>query len=255
MDWWKEKKTQGPPSISVGVTTDTGLVRDENEDAYGTFGTQEEPNQLFIVADGMGGHEYGREASTTTVRVVEETYFNDRSKSVLNRLRFAFRWANGRVHSKAGTRTDGASMGTTATALALAAGRAYLAHVGDSRAYRFHPEESQQLTRDHTVPQRMRRDGILTAEEARSHPRRGTLTRAIGTEPTVEVDLIKAGRLRSGDCFLLCTDGLENLPADVLRDVVLNNDPQPACDELVYRANERGGHDNATALVVRVGPS
>lgn len=255
MDWWKEKEPQGALSISVGVTTDTGHVRDENEDAYGTFGPQGDTDQLVIVADGMGGHEHGREASTTAVRVVEETYFSDRSRSVPDRLRFAFQWANEQVHAKAEPQDGRASMGTTATALSLVAGRAYLAHVGDSRAYRFRPEESQQLTHDHTVPQKMQRDGVLTPEEARTHPRRGTLTRAIGTEPAVEVDLIEAGTLQSGDCFLLCTDGLENLPREVLRDVVLGNEPQPACEQLVERANERGGRDNSTALVVCIEPS
>jgi protein phosphatase len=250
MDWWEEHETQESAPVSVGATTDPGHVRDENEDTYGAFSAQEESEQLFIVADGMGGHDHGREASTTAVRVVEETYFSDRAKSVPDRLRFAFQRANEPVHAKAETQDGRASMGTTATALSLVAGRAYLAHVGDSRAYRFRPDESQQLTHDHTVPQKMRRNGILTPEEARTHPRRGTLTRALGTEPTVEVDLVETGTLRSGDCFLLCTDGLENLPQEVLRDVVLNNEPQPACEQLVERANEQGGRDNSTALVV-----
>lgn len=256
MNWWKEHKTQGPVPISVGATSDVGRVRDENEDTYGVFSAQEESEHLFIVADGMGGHEHGREASTTTVQVVEETYFGDRDGTALDRLRGAFQKANERVRAKANAQGNQASMGTTATALALVAGEAFLAHVGDSRAYRFRPDGGgEQLTQDHTVPQKMRRDGMLTAEEARTHPRRGTLTRAIGAEPTVEVDLIEVEALRPEDRFLLCTDGLEGLSEDALREVVLNNPPQPACEQLVRRANEQGGHDNATALVVRIEPS
>lgn len=255
MGWWKESLKQGSPPISVGATSDVGRVRDENEDTYGAFSAQEESEHLFLVADGMGGHEHGREASMTTVQVVEETYFNARGGSVLDRLRTGFQEANERVYAKANDQGDEVSMGTTATGLVLVAGQAFLAHVGDSRAYRFRPDEGQQLTRDHTVPQKMRRNGMLTAEEARTHPRRGTLTRAIGAEPTVEVDLIEVGTLRTKDHFLLCTDGLEDLPESTLRKAVLNNAPQSACDQLVRRANERGGKDNATALVVRVEPS
>ena len=254
MDWWEEHETQDSAPVSVGATSDTGLVRDENEDTYGAFSAQEESEQLFIVADGMGGHNHGREASTTAVRAIEETYFNH-DGSVLDRLRFAFQRANESVYSKANIQDNRASMGTTATALSLVAGRAYLAHVGDSRAYRFRPDESQQLTHDHTVPQKMRRNGMLTAEEARTHPRRGMLTRAIGVEQTVELDLTEVGPLQPEDHFLLCTDGLEALSEDLLREVVLNFAPQPACEQLLRRAIERDGQDNATALVVRVEPS
>jgi protein phosphatase len=256
MNWWQEPTTSGSPFLSVGAASEPGPVREENEDAYGHFtGEETDGEPLFIVADGMGGHKHGREASTTTVQVVEETYFGDRDGTALDRLRVAFRKANEQVHAKGNPQSDRVCMGTTATALALVDGQAYLAHIGDSRAYRFRPDGGEQLTRDHTVPQKMRRDGILTAEEARTHPRRGTLTRAIGAESTVEVDLIEVGALRPKDHFLLSTDGLEDLPVDALREVVLNNAPQAACEQLVHRANERGGQDNATTLIVRIEPS
>lgn len=250
MDWWKGNASQDSVSVSVGAASDTGIARDENEDAYGNFLSPDTGERLCIVADGMGGHERGQEASRTTVTVVHRTFFDTREGTILERLQHAFDQANSQVYDDAEAREIGGSMGTTATAVALVEDEVYLAHVGDSRAYRFRSGEGQQLTRDHTVAREMQRRGTLTAEEARTHPRRGTLTRAIGVEPTVEVDLKEVGPFRAGDHLLLCTDGLENLSETVLQETVLDNSPQRACEQLVQRANDRGGHDNATALVV-----
>lgn len=252
MNWWNDSTTSGTPSISVGAVSDTGVVRDENEDTYGRFSAETEDEQLFVVADGMGGHAEGREASTTTVEVLNEAFFGERGGSVPDRLRRAFHRANSRVYVMSEADEDADLMGTTATALAMVEGTAYVAHAGDSRAYRYRFGEGKQLTCDHTVVRELQRRGALTEEEARTHPRRGMLTRAVGVKPTIEVDLIEVGPLRPEDHFLLCTDGLEEIPGDVLREVVLNNAPQAACEQLVRRANERGGRDNSTALVVHV---
>lgn len=255
MDSWTERGTYGSAPVSVGAVTDTGVVREENQDAYGHFSPQGETEQLFVVADGMGGHVRGREASTKTISVLQETFFAERNGSVFDRLRRAFHRANSRVYvsSEAGEESD--KMGTTATVLALVEGTAYIAHVGDSRAYRYRGGEMQQLTRDHTVVHELRRRGTITEEEARTHPRRGMLTRAVGVASSIEVDLSDAGQLQPEDRFLLCTDGLEDLPQETLRTVVLNHAPQAACEQLVSRANKRGGHDNATALIVHIASS
>ena len=189
-----------------------GDVRDENEDAYGRFSSQGESHWLFIVADGMGGHARGREASTTTVEAAAEVFFGEHSGTVPDRLRRAFHRANRRVHAASEADEDAGTRGTTATASALVEGEAYVAHVGDSRAYRYRPETGCQLTQDHTMVQELKRQGVLSEEEARTHPRRGHLTRAVGAKPTVEVDLIEAGALHPEDHFLLCTDGLQALP-------------------------------------------
>lgn len=250
MAWWKKHKTQKSSPVCVGAFSDVGRVRDENEDAYGHFPDQAEGDQLFIVADGMGGHTRGREASTTTVEQVRQTYFAASDGSVLGRLRQAFQDANREVYEMASAVDGPGSMGTTGTALALIDGQAYIAHVGDSRAYRFSADESRQLTRDHTMVESMRREGVLTEQEARTHPQRGTLTRAIGVKPEVEVDVMELDTPGPDDRFLLCTDGLADIPEKALREVVLNHAPQDACEQLVQRANEQGGYDNATALVV-----
>lgn len=251
MDWWKEGTTPESSSISVGAVSDPGRVRDDNEDAYGHFSKEDNGSHLFIVADGMGGHARGREASTTTVDVIQKTYFDHSASDVLEGLQKAFQRANEEVHRKANSE-EGDTVGTTATALVLQAGRAFAAHVGDSRLYRFGESGSQLLTVDHTIVGALRREGTLTAEEAQTHPRRGTLTRAIGVEPTVEIDALELEPLRRGDRFLLCSDGLQDLSLPIFQDVVLGHPPQAACEQLVQRANERGGYDNATALVVHV---
>jgi len=253
MTSYKEPRVSEFPSLSVGAASDVGRVRDENEDAYGHFTAAEADGvHLFIVADGMGGHARGREASTTTVAVVREVFFNERNGSIPDRLERAFREANSQVYDASEADQEADSMGTTATALAVVDEEVYMAHVGDSRAYRYRAEEAEQLTQDHTVVQELQRSGALTEEEARTHPRRGVLTRAVGVEPTLDVEMREAGTLRSDDRFLLCTDGLEELSGETLREVVLNNAPQSACEQLVRRAKEEDGHDNATALIVHV---
>lgn len=252
--WWNRQKKAASSNVSIvfGVFSDVGRTRSENEDAYGLFPDTagEVAERLFIVADGMGGHTRGREASTKAVQVIQHTYFAASDRPVMERLAEAFQAANAQVYRMA--RQDGTdtTMGTTATALAVVDGQAYVAHVGDSRAYRIAGEDIEQLTQDHTMVEAMRREGLLTEQEAQSHPKRGTLTRAIGTEPRVQVDVIDAGELHGGDRFLLCSDGLAGIPDAVLQEVVRDHAPPSACEQLVERANARGGYDNATALVV-----
>ena len=255
MAWWNRKNKSKPNvSIHVGAFSDVGRTRNENEDAYGYFPEQptDGADRLFVVADGMGGHTRGREASTTAVAVMKRVYFAARGKPTEARLEEAFQEANAEVYHLADANGTGDTMGTTGTALALADGHVYLAHVGDSRAYRINESGDEQLTRDHTMVAEMQREGVITAQEARTHPRRGTLTRALGTQPRVEVDVIDVGTVQRGDRFLLCTDGLADLPADELREAVRQRTPQDACEYLVRCANEQGGYDNATALILHV---
>lgn len=251
MNWFSEPTPSGFSSLSVGAATEAGPVRDENQDACGHFTAEEaDEERLFIVADGMGGHAGGREASTTTVEVVKDVFFGERDGTLLDRLQRAFHQANTRVYESSEAEAAVNSMGTTATALALDGQEAYIAHVGDSRAYRYRSEDAEQLTQDHTVAHELHRRGMLTEAEVRTHPKRGTLTRAVGIQSNIEVDLIEVGALRPDDRFLLCTDGLEDLSGAVLQEVVLNNPPQSACEQLVRRAGEQDGYDNATALIL-----
>ena len=260
MAWWNRKKSTdrsraSSPHVQYGAFSDVGRIRNENEDAYGCFPDEAGRDQLFVVADGMGGHVRGREASTTAVDAIQRTYFDAPERAVEARLAEAFERSNAQVHTLAESNEMGEKMGTTGTALALNGDRAVIAHVGDSRAYRISEDGCDLLTSDHTMVAQMRREGLLTDQEARNHPRRGTLTRAIGADPSVSVDVLEVDGLRPGDRFLLCTDGLAEIPEDELCHVVLAHDSQEACEELVRRANEKGGYDNATAIVVAIAAS
>jgi protein phosphatase len=233
--------------------SDVGPVRRQNEDACGAFGPEDgRPGEhLFVVADGMGGHAHGKEASTLALAAVHGAFFGADGPAE-ERLRRAVEDANRRVWERA--RADGRTeiMGTTCTALAFADGRALAAHVGDSRLYRLEGRRARQLTRDHTLVEELRRTGALTDAEARTHPRRNALTRALGIAPEAEVDVLPLGPLRRGDRFLLCSDGLGPVPADEIAAVLLREEPEAACRALVARAAEAGSTDNATAVVVHV---
>jgi len=234
--------------------TDVGPVRQQNEDAYGAFGPEDglpAETHLFVVADGMGGHVGGREASALALETVTRVFF-DSDEDPEARLRDALMEANTRVWERARISAGLATMGTTCTALCFSAGRAYVAHVGDSRAYRVERRRMRQLTQDHTLVEELRRNGSLTDEEARVHPRRNALTRALGISPEVEVDVSMVGPLQRGQRFLLCSDGLAPVGTAEIARVLRTEDPQEACQTLVARAAAAGSTDNATALVVYV---
>lgn len=250
---WK----RSPRSLSIrfGAKTDVGQVRSENQDDYGRFPevrAERNGDQVFIVADGMGGHEDGGQASRAAVEAIRDTYFTDREASVEERLRRAVREANRRVYEFAQSGEVPKRMGTTCTVLALVHEEAYLAHVGDSRAYRIGKKGITQLSRDHTLVEALMREGVLTADEAAQHPQRHALVRAIGIQPEVEVDVEHLDPPQAGEAFLLCSDGLARVKDAEMRDIVRTETPQQAAESLVRMANDRGGHDNVTVLVVKI---
>jgi protein phosphatase len=239
---WK----RSPRSLSIrfGAKSDVGQVRSENQDDYGRFPevrAERNGDQVFIVADGMGGHEDGGQASRSAVEAVRDTYFEDREAPVEDRLRRAVQEANTRVYAFAQSGEIPKRMGTTCTVLAVVHGEAYLAHVGDSRAYRIGRKGMTQLTRDHTLVEALMREGVLTEAEAAQHPQRHALVRAIGIQPDVDVDVERLATPQSGDAFLLCSDGLSRVKDAEIGDIVRAETPQQAAESLVRIANERGG--------------
>lgn len=252
MSWWKHKRST---NIAFGASTHVGRVRSENQDAYGCFpeqATNGHGDRLFIVADGMGGHAGGKEASRIAIHEVPGAFFDARGQSAHDRLRAAFRLANERIYDKAHSEEGFERMGTTCTALAVIEGSICIAHVGDTRAYRVANEGIEQLTNDHTLVEEMRREGVITADEARVHPRRNTLTRALGVEQALDVDVYDVGTLTPNERYVLCSDGLAGVTSEELKQMVLASDPQAATEKLVALANERGGHDNVTVVIIHV---
>jgi protein phosphatase len=236
------------------------MKRADNQDAYGKFPEDDlsltaPKGQLFIVADGMGGHAGGKEASAMAVRFVHEVYFSDPDPDIAACLRRAFATANERIYQRANSSAELHGMGTTCTALVLQGERACIAHVGDSRAYRITKSQIALLTHDHTKVAEMQRLGILTAEEARRHPQKSHLERAVGIAPVVQADIIAdLAPLHEGERFLLCTDGLAKVKTREIQRIVMAKPPTAACRALIDSANARGGSDNSTVQVIWLEP-
>jgi protein phosphatase len=243
----------GPTSFYTRTAslTDVGSVRNANQDCCGEF-VDDAGYRLLIIADGMGGHRGGEVASQTTVEAVGETFQRGvRDPAAL--LREAFALANKRVYERAARDAELYGMGTTGVALLIGPARtAWIAHVGDSRAYRSREGGLELLTRDHSWVLEEVRHNRLTPEEAQNHPRKNVLTRSIGVDPTLEVD-VSATDLAPGDRFLLCSDGLwGEVPEQTLARVLSGQEPDRAVRTLVDLANEHGGPDNITVQIAAV---
>ncbi len=244
--------------MNSGYVTHVGQVRQDNQDSVYVMtagGDDTLPDfHLLIVADGMGGHEDGKAASMMAVRaVVEEVtrqvYLPLMTQTNILPLTEVMNNALEKANSEIRKQSPGS--GTTCTAIALMSGRAYIAHVGDSRAYLLHNGEIEQITTDHSVVQRLVSVGQLTPEEAVDHPRSNELYRSLGLTMTVEVDTLTR-RLPDGAGLLLCSDGLWNLVSDddLLRVISAEANAQAACDALVARANAAGGGDNISVILM-----
>lgn len=230
--------------LVAGATTDVGRVREGNEDSF----LVDDRLRLFAVADGMGGHRAGEVASATALEALRAAVASGRP------IEGAVEAANAAVHAKAADDPELDGMGTTlVAAVAFDDGLLLVGHVGDSRAYLVRSDELQQLTEDHSLVEELVRDGRLTPEQAVVHPQRSIITRALGIEPDVVVDTYPV-ELELGDRVLLCTDGLTTMvrPTDIARVLRRESDPQRAADALVDAANDAGGEDNVTAIVIAV---
>jgi PPM family protein phosphatase len=233
-------------NLRVGAASDTGLVRDGNEDSY----LVDEP--LFVVADGMGGHLAGDVASSTAIEIISGAAASASHENPDSLARL-LRDANAAIFERAQNDPSLRGMGTTCTLLMVDGEQAHLAHVGDSRAYLLRDGELSQLTEDHTLVSRMVREGKLSVEEAEQHPQRSIITRALGVDPDVEVDLL-ALELKEGDRILLCSDGLSSMISfEAIKEALQGDgEPQRAADALVRRALDAGGEDNVTVVVLDV---
>ena len=232
--------------FQVGARTDVGRVREANEDAF----MAQAP--LFAVADGMGGHQGGEVASRLALEAlggIADRQGPDGDTAPY--LAETVREANRAVLERASSDPGLAGMGTTLTAVLAGADRIFLAHVGDSRAYLLRDGELSRLTKDHTVVERLVDQGRLTSEEAAMHPQRHIVTNALGVDNDVQVDE-SAYEVQPGDRLVLCSDGLTGMVSedDIVRILTDEPDPQAAADVLVGAANEAGGQDNITVVVV-----
>jgi len=246
--------------VVVSMSSDVGCVRELNEDS-GTYIQPDDPELLrskgllIVVADGMGGHSAGEVASRLAVDVVTRAYYEDGSDA-RSALEKAFHEANREIHKAAENDASKNGMGTTCTALVLQNGTAISAHVGDSRLYLVREGSIYLMTEDHSAVMEMVKAGLITLEQARHHPEKNVILRAMGSHPEVEVTTWQEPfPVKAGDRFLLCSDGLYDLVEDEeIKRIVMLSAPQTACESLIALAKERGGHDNITVGVVSLKP-
>lgn len=240
--------------MKIVAKTDIGKKRSTNQDSYVTG---ELPGSVAwaVVCDGMGGAAGGSIASSTAVKVISEkinsAYRTGMSpKSIKNMIMTAITAANISVYdmSKANKELEG--MGTTVVCCVVADGVAYIAHAGDSRAYSIKGDTVAQLTKDHSVVQELVETGKLTQEQAKSHPRKNLITRALGVEENIKIDYCEYD-MSENEVILLCTDGLTNYVENAkFSGVIKNNSYYEIADLLVNMANENGGGDNITVVAI-----
>ena len=246
--------------LHVHGETETGRVRDHNEDSILKLGGEQSPpgiDALLVVADGMGGHAAGEVASKLTVEHIEQRFTSGAFASTTadefeEALRTLLQNVNQVVHT-AGQDTDKRGMGTTCTLVAIKDDHLYYAHVGDSRAYLLRGRKLEQVTDDHSWVEDMVRAGSLSKEEARTHPNRNVITRAIGLDASVVVDT-GACALRDGDLVMLCSDGLNSMISDEeIHNVLEGSSHENICTDLIAAANQSGGHDNTSVVTACIG--
>jgi len=250
-----------PMGMAYGAKSDIGLKRTHNEDRFCI-----DPSLgLYVVCDGMGGHKAGEVASGLAVEVIQQHLLEGTQNShapiigrydavflpQTNRLASAIRLANQRIHGEAQHRADYARMGTTVVSALISGQVLSFAHVGDSRLYLIRGETLHPLTTDHSLVMEQVRGGLLTEEEAERSAQRHIVTRALGIEGNVDVELGELP-IMNGDVLLLCSDGLTRgvRPVEILRAIHDHSDLQAASEQLIALANAAGGEDNTTVILL-----
>jgi len=250
--FWEQK-------IQYAVLSDVGFRRQNNQDSCSVVLSPDreiwqERGHLFVVADGMGGHAVGELASKMAVDIIPHAFDKLRDQHPVHALKSAIENANAAINERGSMNRDFLRMGTTCTTLLLSPLGAVIGHVGDSRAYRIRRRQIDQLTRDHSLVWEL-------IEQRKVHPRdadrlypRNVITRSLGPEPQVKVDIEGPTPVQPGDIFVLCSDGLTTLVSDPEVGMIAQELPPPeACKLLVNLANLRGGSDNISVIVVRAG--
>ncbi|RKD27834.1 protein phosphatase [Caminicella sporogenes DSM 14501] len=238
------------------VKTHIGKIRENNEDS---FYIDEDNHSVFIVADGMGGHNAGEIASKMAIEIVseyiKENWSNVNLKDkfeVHSLLREAIERANKKIYEKSLVNKELDGMGTTLTIAIIDKTFLYIGHIGDSRAYVLRNDDLFQITQDHTLVSELLKNGTITEIEAKNHPKRNIITKALGTGYNVEPELINY-QIKDNDIIILCTDGLTNVIEndEIKKSFSKFSSLQETCDYLINLANERGGYDNITIIAIK----
>jgi protein serine/threonine phosphatase len=236
------------------ANSDIGKVRDMNQDSY-YISDKDDKIKLYIVADGMGGYKGGEIASKLAIESSKNYIINnfDQIKKerdqIIELIKNAIEYANMVVYEKSKEVPELVGMGTTVDVCLIYSNRIYIGHIGDSRVYRLRKDFFRKLTVDDSYVEQLVKEGNITKEEAYNHPKKNMLTKALGCTAFVEPTVLVKGFMK-GDILLMCTDGLTNmLKEDKICEIIKQNSEQ-ASKELVKKANEQGGYDNITAVII-----
>ncbi len=246
--------------IVDAAATDTGMRRANNQDSYAIVRASTKENwaqrgHLYMVADGMGAHAAGELASKMACDNIPHNYRKSKIGTPTEGLIKAYREVGGQIHTKASANRDFSGMGTTCSTLVLLPAGALIAHVGDSRVYRVREGKIDQLSFDHSLVWELIKRNHISPEQAGKTVPRNVITRSLGPDPTVEVDIEGPLPVEQGDVFLLCSDGLSGPVTDAEIGTFAGNfHPEDAARYLVQLANLRGGQDNITNVICRIGP-
>ncbi len=243
--------------MRYGVKSDKGLMRESNEDSYNIIAGYPGIPVSFVIADGMGGHNSGEIASKTAVdfiskQIMENPETFSKTEDIPSSIKSLLERANFEIFTMSMEQLSNYGMGTTVILVVVLDNKLFAGHIGDSRLYVVRNNEIKRLTTDHSYVEELVMSGSLTREEAENHPKKHVITRALGCEERVEVDVLTHD-IREDDIFVLCTDGLTNMISEeeIQRIVLETDEPADACDKLVERANAEGGEDNITVIVFK----
>ena len=240
--------------MKIFAKSDVGKAREMNQD-YFFVSNSEDEIKLFILADGMGGYNGGEVASSLATQSVKSYILNNFNKiehdkeTILKLIKNAVEYANMVVYEKSKKEKELEGMGTTIEVCLIYNNKVYIGHVGDSRVYRLRKEFFRKLTKDHSYVEQLIEDGTISKEEAYNHPKKNMLTKALGCTAFVEPDCLVKGFLK-GDILLISSDGLTNMIKDEEIYNIIKNNPEKAVDELVEKANQNGGYDNITVIII-----
>ena len=234
--------------------TDIGKMRNMNQDCI-YIPQEDDEISLFILADGMGGYNGGEIASKLAVDAVKnyiKNYFSSiqlDKESIMQFLKEAVEYANEVVYKRSREDKELNEMGTTLEVCLIYSDKVFIAHVGDSRVYRIRKDFIRKLTTDHSYVEKLVKDGTITREESYTHPKKNMLIQAVGCEKTINPEILVKGFLK-GDILLMCSDGLTNMVSENEIYRIIRADVQKANEKLVLRANENGGIDNVSVIIV-----
>lgn len=239
-------------NITYSGKTDKGKVRKKNEDSF-LIEKLGEDEYLFVVADGMGGHLAGEIASKMACDIIQKGLKEGNRKNPFPLLKRLFEEANRKIYAEGTIDPHRTGMGTTLTVLYLKGNKGYIVHIGDSRAYKIDKTRITKLTLDHSLVEKLLREGAISVEEARHHPKKNILYQSVGVYGEIKPQLVGPFTLKDGESLVLCTDGLTDyIEEEEIKNITNTLSAESAVDRFIKLANERGGGDNITVIVIKM---